>query len=120
MNVALWIVAGVLAALFLASGVVKVARSRAQLASAGLAWVDDVGPGAVKTIGGLEILAAAGLVLPGALGIAPVLVPLAAVGLALLMIGALVLHARRHEVQGIAVTVVLLALAVLVAWGRFT
>lgn len=120
MNVALWIVAGVLAVLFLASGVVKVARSRAQLVAAGQTWVDDVGAGAAKAIGGLEILAAVGLVLPAALGIAPVLVPLAAVGLALLMIGAMVVHARRHEVRGIVVTVVLLALAVLVAWGRFT
>jgi uncharacterized membrane protein YfcA len=59
------------------------------------------------------------LVLPAALHIAPILVPLAAVGLALVMVGAIVVHARRKEPMNIAVNVVLIVLAVLVAWGRF-
>jgi DoxX-like family len=60
-----------------------------------------------------------GLILPAALDIAPVLVPLAAVGLVLLMVGAIITHVRRHEAQAIVVNLALLALAVLVAWGRF-
>jgi uncharacterized membrane protein YfcA len=51
--------------------------------------------------------------------IAPILVPLAAVGLALVMVGAIVVHARRKEPMNIVVNVVLIALAIFVAWGRF-
>ncbi|HET7901849.1 MAG TPA: DoxX family protein, partial [Candidatus Nanopelagicales bacterium] len=70
-------------------------------------------------IGVLEVLGAIGLILPGITGIAPFLVPLAATGLALLMIGAIVVHARRGERQPIGANIVLLLLAVFVAWGRF-
>ena len=70
-------------------------------------------------IGLAEILGAIGLVLPAAVHIAPILVSLAAVGLALVMVGAAVVHARRNEPMNIAVNVVLIALAVFVAWGRF-
>jgi uncharacterized membrane protein YphA (DoxX/SURF4 family) len=119
MNITLWIIAGVLAALFLASGVMKLTRSNATLAASGMGFAADFSAGAVNLIGVLEILAAVGLVLPAALDIAPVLVPLAAVGLALLMIGAAVVHLRRAETTSIVVNVAFLALAVFVAWGRF-
>jgi len=46
-------------------------------------------------------------------------VPLAAVGLVLLMVGAIVTHLRRHESQAIVVNLAVLALAALVVWGRF-
>lgn len=117
MNVTLWIIAAVLAALFLASGTTKLTRPREKLVAATPA-LDGFGPGAITAIGLLEILAATGLVVPGVVDIAPVLVPLAAVGLALLMAGAMVVHGRRREAQGVAVTLVLLALAAVVAWGR--
>ncbi len=119
MNVTLWIIAGLLALTFLAGGVVKLARPKEKLAAAGMGFADDFSAGAVKAIGAVEVLAAVGLTLPAALGIAPVLVPLAAIGLVLLMIGAIVTHLRRHESPAIVMNVALLALAVLVAWGRF-
>ncbi len=119
MNIALWIIAGLLAAAFLASGVVKLVRPKEKLAAAGMGFAEDFSAGAVKAIGALEVLAGVGLILPAVLDIAPVLVPLAAVGLALLMIGAMVVHLRRHENQGIVTTLVIAALAVFVAWGRF-
>jgi uncharacterized membrane protein YphA (DoxX/SURF4 family) len=119
MNIALWIAAGLLAVGFLASGVKKLTRSNDELAASGWGWAERFSPGAVKAIGTLEILAAAGLVLPAALDIAPVLVPMAAVGLVLLMVGAIITHASRHEAQPIAVNIVLLAMAAFVAWGRF-
>lgn len=119
MNVVLWILAGVLAAAFLGAGVMKVARPKEQLASSGMAWTEDFSPGVVKLIGALEILAGIGLILPAVLDIAPVFVPLAALGLVLMMIGAAVVHVRRKELQTIAPSVVLLVLAAVVAWGRF-
>jgi hypothetical protein len=119
MNIALWIIAGLLAVLFLASGAVKLALPKEKLAGFGMGFVEDVSVGAVKAIGSVEVLAAAGLILPAVLDIAPVLVPLAAVGLVLVMVGAIITHLRRHEAQTIVVPVALLALAVVVAWGRF-
>ncbi|GID92072.1 DoxX family protein [Amorphoplanes digitatis] len=119
MNIVLWIIAGLLAAAFAAAGVLKLSRSKEQLAASGLAWTEDFSAGTVKLIGAVELLAAVGLILPALLDIAPVLVPLAATGLVLTMIGAIVVHARRKEYSGIAVNVVLLLLAAVVAWGRF-
>jgi len=112
-NVVLWIIASLLAVAFLGSGVMKVLQPRAKLAASGMGYVEDLSDGAVKAIGSLEILAAIGLILPPALGIAPVLAPLAALGLILVMIGAIVTHARRGETQPIAINVLLLVLAAL-------
>ena len=120
MNTALWIVAGVLALAFLTGGIRKVITPKDKLVTmANQGWAEDFGPGAIKAIGALEILAAIGLTLPAILDIAPVLVPLAAVGLALLMAGAFVTHLRRKESQGLVVTVVLFVICVLVAIARF-
>jgi uncharacterized membrane protein YphA (DoxX/SURF4 family) len=119
MNLVLWIVAGLLAVAFLASGLLKVVRSKDELKKAGLAWVDLFSPGMVKTIGALEALAAVGLILPALLDIAPVLVPLAALGLAITMIGAIITHARMKDYKGMAPSIVLLLLSAFVAWGRF-
>ena len=119
MNTALWIVAGLLAAFSLASGTGFLVQPKEKLAAGGFGWVEDFSAGTVKAIGTLKILAALGLVLPALLGIAPVLVPLAAAGWVLLMIGAMITHLRRHEAPAIAVNVVLLAVAAFVTWGRF-
>lgn len=119
MNIALWIIAGLLAVAFLISGVMKLVQPKEKLAAFGFGWVEDFSAGSVKAIGILEILAAVGLILPAVFDIAPVLVPLAALGVVLLMVGAIITHLRRHEAKVIASPVALLALAVLVAWGRF-
>ena len=102
------------------SGGTKVLIPQEKLAKApGAGWYNDFSARVIKAIGAGEILGAAGLILPAALGIAPVLVPLAAVGLATMMVGAIVTHLRRHETKLIFVPVILLALAAFVAWGRF-
>jgi hypothetical protein len=118
-NVALWIVQGLLALVFGASGVVKATRDRKRLLDDGITWVEDFPAWAVKTIGILEVLAAIGLVLPAVTGIAPVLTPLAAVGIALVMAGAGVVHFRRGEIAFLGVIAVLFVAAAFVAWGRF-
>ncbi|MET9442755.1 DoxX family protein [Streptomyces sp. NPDC006610] len=119
MNITLWIVASVLGAAFLAGGAMKLAQPKEKLAASGWDWVEDYDGSVVRAIGALEVLAGVGLILPAALDVAPVLTPLAAAGLAVLMALAALTHARRKEGQGAAVTVVLLAAAVFVAWGRF-
>jgi hypothetical protein len=126
MNIALWIIAALLAAVFLAGGALKIIFSKEKLVVTGrrsneafVGWMEDFSAGAIKAIGVLEVLGAVGLILPAALGIAPPLVPLAAVGLVLLMAGAIITHLRRHEALPILGNIVYLALAAFVAWGRF-
>ncbi len=119
MNVVLWIVAGVLAAAFLGAGLMKLGQPRKKLADSGMGWAENFSDGAVKAIGALEVLGALGLILPAVFDVATVLVPIAATGLALIMLGAAVTHARRKESQMVVVNVVLLLLAAFVAWGRF-
>jgi hypothetical protein len=120
MNLALWIAAGVLAAVLLVAATNKLVIPQEKLAAfPGGGWVEDFSPGALKAISALEMLGATGLILPAVLGIAPALVPLAATGAALLFAGAVITRLRRGEKLAIAVDLVYLALAVFVAWGRF-
>ena len=120
MNLALWIIAGLLAAVFLLAGANKLLIPQEKLAKAPAGgWVLDFSPGFVKALGAIEILGAAGLILPAALGIAPILGPVAAVGLALIMIGAAVVTFRRHEFKHVLLNLTYLALIVFLASGRF-
>jgi hypothetical protein len=121
MNLALWIVAGVLAAVLLVS-TSKMFVPREKLASVGGAaaqWLLDFSPSALRAIGTLEILGAAGLILPAVLDIAPILVPVTATCVALLFVGAVIMRRRRGEKATIVPDLVYLAMAVFVAWGRF-
>src|SRR3712207_1681606 len=118
MNLALWIIAGLLAVVYLLSGIGKLIVPKEKLAAfPGGGWVEDFSAGSVKAIGALEVLAAVGLVLPAATGIAPVLVPLAALGLVLIMVGAVITRLRRHEPKAVVADLAYLALAGFVAWG---
>jgi uncharacterized membrane protein YphA (DoxX/SURF4 family) len=119
MNLALWIVAIVLAASFAGSGLMKLLVPKDKLVNSGQGWAQDYTPTSIRLIGLVEVLGAAGLILPAVTHIAPILVPVAAIGLVLVMVGAAVVHARRKEAMNIGVNVVLVALAVFVAWGRF-
>jgi uncharacterized membrane protein YphA (DoxX/SURF4 family) len=119
MGTVLWVIAIILAVAFLAAGVMKLVQPKEKLVASGMGWAEGFSAGAVKAIGALEVLAAVGLILPAVLDVAPILVPLAALGLVLIMIGAIVTHARRGENQPIIINVVLLILAAVVTWGRF-
>ena len=118
MNAALWAVQIVLAFMFLMAGAMKMMKSKDELRER-MGWVDDFSESTIKGIGGLEVLGAIGLILPAVTGIATVLVPLAATGLAITVALAAVVHFRRGEMPNVAVTVMLLVLSVFVAWGRF-
>lgn len=117
MNTALWVVQWLLAAVFALSGGRKVVTSFEAYAAA-MPWARDFSPASITTIGVLEVLAALGLTAAPLLGIAPLLAPAAAVGLALLMIGAIRVHARHHDPQVVVVNVALLVLSGFVAVGR--
>ncbi|MFI7441881.1 DoxX family protein [Nonomuraea indica] len=120
MNLALWIAAGLLAVVALSGGISKAFVPKEKLAAVhGGGWTADASVGFVKTLGVLELLAAVGLILPGALGIAPALVPVTAVCWILLMAGAMITHGRRGESAFVVLNLVYLAVAAFIAWGRF-
>jgi uncharacterized membrane protein YphA (DoxX/SURF4 family) len=118
MNIFLWILQVLLALAFLAAGLTKVIRPKDKLRDQ-MAWVEGVPEAGVKLIGTAEILGALGLLLPPLLHILVILTPLAAVGLAIVMVGAIVTHVRLHEANRTAPAIVLLIMALIVAWGRF-
>ena len=96
MNIVAWVLQIVLAVLFLGAGGTKLTQPKEKLQPK-MGWVEPVEPRNVKLLAAAEILGALGLVLPWATGIAKVLTPLAAVGLAIVMAGAVIVHVRRKE-----------------------
>jgi uncharacterized membrane protein YphA (DoxX/SURF4 family) len=108
----------VLAAMFAMAGFMKLTRPKEKLVGQ-LPWVQDFSPATVKFIGIAEAAAALALILPAATGIAPVLTPLAATGLVVMMVLAAITHLRRKEPSAIAFNAVVLVLATVLAWGRF-
>jgi hypothetical protein len=121
MNVALWIAQVLLALAFGAVGFTKLRDDRLTYANARppmTSFAEDLSDRLYKTLGVLEVAGAIGLVLPRLLGIAPVLTPLATLGIVGLMVGAVVLHLRRREPQLIIINGVLMLLALFVLWGR--
>ena len=121
MNALAWILAGLLAALYLTAGTTKLLKPKDQLLAQGnMNWVEDLDGGQLKALAALEILGALGLVLPWALDVAPVLTPLAAAGLAVIQAGAIRTHLRRGEKQVLPLNVVLLVVAAVVAVLRFS
>ncbi|WP_341976782.1 DoxX family protein [Microbacterium sp. LWO13-1.2] len=111
MLIALWIVNGLLALAMLGGGAMKLITPKETLAARGMAWTEDFSVGAVKAIAALEVVGALGLILPLLTGVAPILAPLAGVGLAIIMIGATVVHLRRREPFAPALVLALLGVA---------
>ncbi len=118
MSILLWLLQIVLAVIFLLAGGIKIFQHYDTLA-ARMPWVEDYSPGMVRGIGALEVLGALGLILPGILGMLPILTPLAAVGLAVIMLLAFLRHMRRGESGQMGLTAILFAVLLLVALGRF-
>ncbi|MBP0451105.1 DoxX family protein [Kitasatospora sp. RG8] len=114
MNIAYWITAGLLALFYLYAGTLKVIRSRDQLRPM-MAWVDRIPLPALRALGAVEILGAAGLVLPPLTGIAPSLAPAAAIGFVLLQAGAIAVHLTGED-RRIALNAGLTATAAVTIW----
>lgn len=115
MTVAYWILAGLLALLYLFSGGSKVLRSREQLQPM-MNWVDDMPMPAVRAIGVAELLGAVGLILPPLLGIAPALAFAAAIGLLVLQVVATLFHLSRGEKDNIGLNIGLVVVTAALVW----
>jgi len=102
------------------AGFTKIAKAKEDLlAEPRMAWAGEFSPGQIKAIGAVELAGAVGLVVPWLTGVATILTPVAAVGLALVQVGAAIVHARRGEFATVPINVVLCALAVFVAAVRY-
>ncbi|MBW4438231.1 MAG: DoxX family protein [Pleurocapsa minor GSE-CHR-MK-17-07R] len=126
MNTVLWIVQLLLGLVFIMVGVLKVAVPREKMLASvtqtgrqNMGWVKDFSASHVRLIGLLELLGGIGLILPALTGILPALTPLAAIGLAVLMLGAIVVHLRRHEPSLVVGPLTLALAAAFIAFGRF-
>ncbi|MFZ0060729.1 MAG: DoxX family protein [Pyrinomonadaceae bacterium] len=118
MNIALWIVQILLALLFLFAGGMKLVLPSEVLRSMG-SPNQIILPGLLlKFIGLCEVLGALGLILPGLFRKKPSLTPLAAAGLTIIMIGAVVITIAGDGVAAGMVPLIFLILCVFVAYGR--
>ena len=119
MNVALWLVQGILAFAFFTSGRIN-AFAHAQ-AYPNMTWVHALPSALVTFIGICELAGAVGVIVPWALRIEPRLTPFAALGLASIMLLAMAYHLTRGELSSVLVAnLVLLSLSLFVAWGRWS
>src|SRR5881398_1540479 len=112
-NAALWVIQGLLAALFLFAGGFKLALPLAELAK-----VSPLPAAFLKFIGVCEVTGAVALILPGLLRIRTGLTPLAAAGLVIIMIGATVITVATQGAAPAVLPCVVGILAATVAYGR--
>lgn len=115
MNLALWIASGLLAFAMLAAGGIKLVTPRLKLVDK-MKWAATWTDGQVKLLGLAEVLGAIGVIAPHATGILPILTPIAAGCLVVLMLGAVKTHLDLNESPAPAAIMALLG--VFVAIGR--
>ena len=118
MNKVLWVLQILLALAFLMAGAMKLVTPIADL-GVQMGWVNDVPVWLVRFIGLAEVLGALGLILPAATRIQPILTPVAAACLALVMILAALTHITRGEFAEVMPNIILLIMSAFVAYGRF-
>jgi uncharacterized membrane protein YphA (DoxX/SURF4 family) len=120
MNVALWIGQGLLAVIFLGSGSLKISMSKEKLIASGQTGVAPFPLPVIRLTAACELLAVLGLVLPRLTGVAPILTPVAAFGLVIVMIGATASHLSLREPRQAGATTLIPLICVLTAVGRLT
>ncbi len=118
LNIALWIGQFLLASMFIMAGWMKSVQPIEELGKS-LPWVNEVSAGLVRFIGVSELAGGLGILLPSLLKFKPFLAPLAALGLAVIMVLAFGYHVIRAEYSALGINVLLAAIAVFIAWGRY-
>jgi uncharacterized membrane protein len=119
-EIAVWVVSALLAFAFFAGGVTRLVVPPERYGRwPNQQWILAVPRAGMVAISIAEILGAIGLIVPQLTGIAPILTPIAACCLALIMASAFVFHLRRGERPNLPVAVVLVVLSLFVAVARF-
>ncbi|MBM4428033.1 MAG: DoxX family protein [Chloroflexi bacterium] len=120
MNIALWVAQVLLAGMYGMVGGMKTFQPDGVRKNPQMTWAHDKQDGYIRFVGTSELLGALGLILPVLTGILPWLTPLAAAGLSLIQVLAIfMVHLPKKEYQVIPVNIVLLAISIFVAYGRF-
>jgi len=117
LNITLWIFQALLAATLIWAAILKLFKSPQELAAM-WPWAGEVSPALVKLTGLTDLLGGVGLIAPALLRMKPVLTPVAALGVVVLMACASVFHIARGEASQIGFNVVVAAIAGFIAWGR--
>lgn len=117
LHIGLWVVQGLLAAAFGMAGVMKMSAPIEELAKNGMTFVNEYSLGMVRFIGISELLGAIGLIIPSAFRFIPVLTPLAALGLAIIMVLATIYHITHNE--PFISSAIIFVLTVFIVWGRY-
>ena len=119
MNTALWIVQGLLALIFLYSGLMKSTQTEKQLVAMGQTGVSGLPLPLIRFIGFTELVGVVGLIVPTLTRIQPWLTGVSALCLGLIMLPAALIHYRRQESQTVVLNIVILILCGYVAYGRW-
>lgn len=117
MKALLWTLQITVAVILLVSGYTKVFLPHEQLADAA-EWTGAYTEIFVRYIGVIDILGGLGLILPGLLNIYPRITGYTAMGIAILMVAAMVLHIDRYEFGAIWINIFILIASVIIAYGR--
>ena len=117
MNTSLWIVQAILGAMMILLGIMKTFLPIEKLSK--FSWTTRSSKGFVRFVGISELLIGAGLILPGLTGILPILTPLAALFLCMIMVLAIADHVKYKETHEIGKNVIIIVLAAFVTVGGF-
>ena len=118
MHIALWIIQGLCAGMFVMAGYMKAFKYDTFKTQA--AWTADYSATFAKSLGILEIIGAIGLIAPSAMGILPILTPLAAAGLGIIMVGAVYTHIRINDPFAKNIPAIVLGvMCAIIAMGRW-
>lgn len=119
MNIVLWILQSIMAAAFMFSGINKSIFSEQQLVAKGQTGVEGLPMPFIRFIGISEILGAVGIILPLLLHILPILTAFSAIGFAIIMVPAAVIHYKRHEYRNVMTNCIFFLVCVFIAYFRF-
>jgi putative oxidoreductase len=117
LHIILWIAQVILGGMFIMAGMMKSTQPIIDL-SKSVPWTANVPVSLVRFIGVSELLGGIGLILPSLLRIKPILTPIAAIGIFLIMVFALVYHVMNREMNVIGINVAFGLVAAFIAWGR--
>ena len=119
MNTVITVIQVLLTLVFAVGGLLKLTQPYAKFVKLpAQAWANDFKPEIIRLIGVLELCAAVGIMVSLFVPSLTMLTPLAAVGMALILSGAMVTHLRREEYPNVVGNLMWLGLALFVAYGR--
>ena len=117
LHIALWIAQIILGGMFIMAGMMKSTQPIVDL-SKSVPWTANVPLALVRFIGVSELLGGIGLILPSLLRIKPILTTIAAIGILLIMVFAMVYHIVNGETNVIGINIAFGLVAAFIAWGR--